>query len=212
MLLLQGGRLQCCLWGCLQGYTAAGAESGANLLLGLWPPTGMLPFDALMILLPRCPALAPLHPRRSDNGGASFLGEVVTAVKEMVETKQWALDSIPRVHEPFLQTLATGQGSDLPSVAALPVAPVAVPEGAPASLVGALVLEAFPPRGVIHFLEKQHTQVGVAVGFGGLGWATSAVQRPGTAMCGEVLQRLTAAPDCPTHPPTHPQAGRSPPR
>ncbi len=25
--------------------------------------------------------------------------------------------------------------------------------------VGALVLEAFPPRGIMHFLEKQHTQV-----------------------------------------------------
>lgn len=29
--------------------------------------------------------------------------------------------------------------------------------------VGALVLEAFPPRGIIHFLEKQHTQVGAWV-------------------------------------------------
>ena len=103
-------------------------------------------------------------PSRSDNGGASFLGEVVAAVREMVDAKRWVLESVPRVHERHLQALAVGQGSDLPPVAAPAAAPVAVPEGAPPALVGALVLEAFPPRGVVHLLERQHTQVGGRAG------------------------------------------------
>lgn len=89
---------------------------------------------------------------------------MVAAVKEMLASKRWVLDSVPRLHERHLQALALGQGSDLPPVQAPAAAPVAVPQGAPPALVGALVLEAFPPRGVVHLLEKQHTQVGGRAG------------------------------------------------
>ncbi|PSC75984.1 nuclear cap-binding subunit 1 [Micractinium conductrix] len=93
----------------------------------------------------------------SDNGGASFLGEVVAAVKEMVDSGSWQLESVPRLHAAHEVVLAAGQGSDLPRVEAPAAPPVALPEGAGPELVGALVLEAYPPRGIIRLLEKQHT-------------------------------------------------------
>ncbi|KAL4428043.1 hypothetical protein ABPG75_002132 [Micractinium tetrahymenae] len=124
--------------------------------------------DAYMACRPRStqPSLRPFAAAireddavaESDNGGASFLGEVVAAVKEMVEGSRWQLESVPRLHPAHEVALAEGQGSDLPPVQPPAAAPVQLPEGASPALAGALVLEAFPPRGIIHFLEKQHTQ------------------------------------------------------
>ncbi|GAB4821122.1 hypothetical protein N2152v2_008168 [Parachlorella kessleri] len=96
----------------------------------------------------------------SDNGGASFLGEVVEAVKEMIDSNRWELEAIPRVHLPHEAQLGTALLHDVPAGAleAPAQAPVAIPEGAPSALVGALVLEALPPRGVLRLLDPQHTQ------------------------------------------------------
>lgn len=93
----------------------------------------------------------------SDNGGASFLAEVVSAVKAMAAAAAWQLESVPRLHLAHEAALAEAQGSDLPPLEAPAAAPVAIPEGASDALVGALVLEAFPPRGIIRLLEAQHT-------------------------------------------------------
>jgi nuclear cap-binding protein subunit 1 len=94
----------------------------------------------------------------SDNGGASFLGQVFSAVKEMADSQAWVLVSVPRLHEPHLQLLAEAQGSDLPPLTLPAGVPVIFPEGASPALVGALVLEAFPPRGIVHLIEKEKTQ------------------------------------------------------
>lgn len=69
---------------------------------------------------------------RSDNGGASFLPEVVSAIKQMVEERYWQLEGIPRVHIPLEPTLAEGQPHALPGVAIGTEVPVATPDGAPA--------------------------------------------------------------------------------
>ena len=94
----------------------------------------------------------------TDNGGASLLVETVQAVKEAVDAKAWQLIGIPRVHLDLEATLAgagTSYPVDPPHVPASP--PVETPEGASDTLVGALVLAAFPPRGTIRFLEPRHT-------------------------------------------------------
>lgn len=94
----------------------------------------------------------------SDNGGASFLGEVVVSIKRMVASGDWTLLSIPRVHLPLEATLATATEVHEISVPEVPSSPpVAIPEGASDVLVAALVLNAYPPRGIIKFLEPQHT-------------------------------------------------------
>ena len=80
-------------------------------------------------------------------------------MKEMVDSGSWQLESVPRLHAAHEVVLAAGQGSDLPRVEAPAAPPVALPEGAGPELVGALVLEAYPPRGIIRLLEKQHTLV-----------------------------------------------------
>ncbi len=72
---------------------------------------------------------------RSDSGGASFLGEVVEAVREMVVAQQWQLESVPRLHVSHEVALAEAQGSDLPAVAVPVQAPVQVPEGASSTVV-----------------------------------------------------------------------------
>ncbi len=94
----------------------------------------------------------------SDNGGASFITEVVTAIKTMVSTDTWHLEGIPRVHEDVEATLATAPQTHViatPTVAATP--PVDIPSGASDTLAGALVLQAFPPRGMLRLLEDKHT-------------------------------------------------------
>lgn len=72
---------------------------------------------------------------RSDNGGASFLGQVFAAVKGMAESQGWVLISVPRLHEPHLQLLAEAQGCDLPPLALPAGVPVIFPEGASPALV-----------------------------------------------------------------------------
>ncbi len=84
------------------------------------------------LLRPAC------HARRSDNGGASFLGEVVAAVKEMVEAGRWQLESVPRLHPAHEVALAEGQGSDLPAVQPPTAAPVELPEDANPAMVRGL--------------------------------------------------------------------------
>jgi nuclear cap-binding protein subunit 1 len=94
----------------------------------------------------------------SDNGGASFITEVVTAVKTMIEGESWHLEGIPRVHTDLEATLATAPQTHVianPTVAATP--PVGIPQGASDTLTGALVLQAFPPRGILRLLEDKHT-------------------------------------------------------
>ncbi len=73
--------------------------------------------------------------RRSDNGGASFLGQVFAAVKGMADSQQWVLISVPRLHEPHLQLLAEAQGCDLPALVLPAGVPVVFPEGASQALV-----------------------------------------------------------------------------
>eukprot|EP00887_Chlorella_sp_A99_P001913 scaffold18.g1913.t1 len=97
----------------------------------------------------------------SDSGAASFLGEVLTAVKQMKELEHWQLVTVPRVHLPYEAALAAGATHALPALAPAPPpagAPlVPAPEGAGPALVGALVLSAYPPRGVVRLLEARHT-------------------------------------------------------
>lgn len=82
-----------------------------------------------------CCAAPPHLSGRSDNGGASFLGEVFAAVKEMADSQQWVVEAVPRLHEPHLQLLAEAQGCDLPPMAVPPGVPVPIPEGASPALV-----------------------------------------------------------------------------
>jgi nuclear cap-binding protein subunit 1 len=94
----------------------------------------------------------------SDNGGASFITEVVTAIKTMIESEAWHLEGIPRVHIDVEATLATAPQTHLittPTVS--PTPPVDIPENVSDTLAGALVLQAFPPRGIIRLLESKHT-------------------------------------------------------
>ena len=77
---------------------------------------------------------------RSDNGAASFLGEVVAAVRAMVEASQWQLESVPRVHLAQEVALAEAQGSELPAVQAPQQAPVQLPERATPASVSATFL------------------------------------------------------------------------
>lgn len=94
----------------------------------------------------------------SDNGGASFISELVTAVKTMIDSESWHLEGIPRVHIDVEATLATAPQTHTittPVVAA--TAPVKIPQGASDTLAGALVLQAFPPRGILRLLEDKHT-------------------------------------------------------
>lgn len=94
----------------------------------------------------------------SDNGGASFITELVGAIKTMIDTKSWHLEGIPRVHVDLEATLATAaqtHGITTPTVAATP--PVEIPESASDTLAGSLVLKAFPPRGILRLLEDKHT-------------------------------------------------------
>jgi hypothetical protein len=74
---------------------------------------------------------------RSDNGGASFLGEVMAATNEAAAAQAWQLESVPRLHPQHEVALAEAKGSDLPPVAAPQQAPVAIPEGAAPALVSA---------------------------------------------------------------------------
>ena len=98
---------------------------------------------------------APL--RRSDAGGASFLAELLEAVEQQAEGRLWELPSIPRPHVEWEAALAAGQPHALPPLALPPGVPLSAPEGAGAELAGALALEAYPPRGIIRFLNPQHT-------------------------------------------------------
>jgi nuclear cap-binding protein subunit 1 len=94
----------------------------------------------------------------SDNGGASFITELVTAIKTMIDTELWHLQGIPRVHIDVEATLATAPQTHAittPTVAATP--PVEIPQGASDTLAGALVLKGFPPRGILRLLENKHT-------------------------------------------------------
>ena len=94
----------------------------------------------------------------SDNGGASFLTEVMEAVKAMIENETWELPGIARVHMGLEVTLANAPQTHSVSLPNIPTSPpVTIPEGASDTLAGALVLQAFPPRGIIRFLEPKHT-------------------------------------------------------
>lgn len=94
----------------------------------------------------------------SDNGGASFLPEAVAAMKGMIEGEAWQLQGIPRVHMGLEVTLANAPQSHAVAAPEVPNSPpVAIPEGASDTYAGALVLQAFPPRGIVRFLEATHT-------------------------------------------------------
>lgn len=88
-----------------------------------------------LVGLQHAPSRRPSLVHRSDNGGASFLGQVVAAVKEMVEGGRWQLESVPRLHPAHEVALAEGQGSDLPAVQPPAAAPVQLPEGASPAVV-----------------------------------------------------------------------------
>jgi nuclear cap-binding protein subunit 1 len=97
----------------------------------------------------------------SDSGAASFLPGAVAAVAEMAANARWRLEAVPRVHLPLEATLATAERAHAVAAPHVPAAPpVALPRGAGPALAGALVLRAFPPRGVLALLEPQHTHGG----------------------------------------------------
>jgi len=101
----------------------------------------------------------PLFSCRNDSAAASFLPEVLEAIKEIVSSGNWILQSVPRVHVAFEATLATANENHALLDPVVPVSvPVEFPEGGSNSLLAALVLDAYPPRGIIHFLDPQHTQ------------------------------------------------------
>lgn len=81
----------------------------------------------------------------------------MAAVTQMAELQHWQSLSIPWVHTEYEAALATGQPHDLPEMPIPTAVPVTVPEGASPALQRALVLAAFPPRGMIHYLDPQHT-------------------------------------------------------
>lgn len=94
----------------------------------------------------------------SDNGAASFLSDVVAAVKEMRDSATWELQGVPMVHMGMEVWLAGASQSHILEPLMVPASPpVPVPTGASNALIGALVLQAFPPRGILRLLEDQHT-------------------------------------------------------
>lgn len=112
---------------------------------------------------PACP------PHRSDNGGASFLGQVFEAVKGMADSQQWVLVTVPRLHEPHLQLLAEAQGCDLPQLALPSAVPVIFPEGASSALVRKGSFAQPSTANGVHPASRSH-----APGRGG-GWAQQCV-------------------------------------
>jgi hypothetical protein len=69
-------------------------------------------------------------PRRSDSGGASFLGEVWEAVRDWRASGDWAVPGVRRFEaHSFEAQLAAGTAHRLPPLA-LPGTPPAVPAGA----------------------------------------------------------------------------------
>lgn len=95
----------------------------------------------------------------SDGGAASFLSEYVSAFKQMIELEQWELVSIPRVHMDYEITLAGAQQTHTIQLPAIPTNPpiTTVFDNASDTVQEALVLQAFPPRGILRFLDDQHT-------------------------------------------------------
>ena len=68
--------------------------------------------------------------RRSDSGGASFLGQVWEAAGEWRASQQWSLASVQRLAlEQYEAALAVGVPHNLPPLS-LPAAVPGVPEGA----------------------------------------------------------------------------------
>jgi nuclear cap-binding protein subunit 1 len=95
----------------------------------------------------------------SDAGAASFLSEYILAFKQMLELEQWELCSIPRLHMDYEVTLAGAQQThsiELPTIPTNP--PISMlSDDASDAVQEALVLQAFPPRGILRFLDDQHT-------------------------------------------------------
>jgi nuclear cap-binding protein subunit 1 len=126
---------------------AAGAYMGAR------------PYSSQPSLRPFFAAIKEDDPlAESDNGGASFLAQVVAAVAQMAGDARWQLDGVPRVHLGVEATLATAERSHHLAAPAVPRAPaLPLPAGAPPALAAALLQQAFPARGIIRFIDAQHT-------------------------------------------------------
>lgn len=97
----------------------------------------------------------------SDNGGSSFLQEVYSAVSQYVSEGVFEYESIPRLHTQMEVALAEGAPCALkidPTERQVPtVPPVEFPLDAPKQVTAALLLQAFPPRGIIKLIDPQHT-------------------------------------------------------
>lgn len=70
----------------------------------------------------------------SDSGGASFLGEVHRALKELKESGEWSVPGIPEPQQLFAARLASNPTHNLPELS-LPISVPGTPEEGSATVV-----------------------------------------------------------------------------
>ncbi|EFJ50956.1 hypothetical protein VOLCADRAFT_88418 [Volvox carteri f. nagariensis] len=92
---------------------------------------------------------------RSDSGGASFLGELWSAIMECRDNA-WEVQVLPGPHVPYLQKLAAAQPLQDLEPLELPTWPAGVDTSSPPAVMSARVRRLLPPRGGIRLLAREY--------------------------------------------------------
>lgn len=95
---------------------------------------------------------------RSDCSAASFLPELLSAIEEMIQGSLFAPATVPRVHLDFEVKLAMNTSRlSIPAVAVNPEFLSSL-SSISMSMQAAKILEWYPPRGILRFLDAKHTK------------------------------------------------------
>ncbi|MEW5299603.1 MAG: hypothetical protein WDW36_002600 [Sanguina aurantia] len=93
---------------------------------------------------------------QSDSGAASFLTQLWESIREL-EKEEWRLEAVRPIHGPFQEQLSSAETHTLPAFE-LPSGIPGVAPGLPLPEAAAAVRTAYPPRGGIRLLVKEHLE------------------------------------------------------